>query len=235
MIFRCFFSSKYIDSRLFWSSLELLDKLYELRQQPFYEQSQQSAYERPQVQLLKDLFNIQKDWNVSIVYHPSYLEIYRHAQSYLNLIKEALGANDLFSLFAYNRDKLKKVISTQKISNLNFEESLSTYSCNDTLLRKRYSFNLFERMDKYIKFKSQKKPLGNFNNKQYRNLLQLIKSNWQNKIIFNCTETIKKFNHPESILHVFNIFQLVMAFNQTELHPLMRHCMFLLDMVMVYL
>ena len=142
MIFRCFFSSKYIDSRLFWSSVELLDKLYELRQQP--------VYEWHEVQLLKDLFNIQKDWNVSIVYHPSYLEIYRGAQSYLNLIKEALGANDLFSLFAYNRDKLKKVISTQKISNLNFEESLSTYSCNDTLFHKRYSSNLFERMDKYI-------------------------------------------------------------------------------------
>ena len=196
MIFRCFFSSKYIDSRLFWSSLELLDKLYELRQQPFYEQSQQSAYERPQVQLLKDLFNIQKDWNVSIVYHPSYLEIYRHAQSYLNLIKEALGANDLFSLFAYNRDKLKKVISTQKISNLNFEESLSTYSCNDTLLRKRYSFNLFERMDKYIKFKSQKKPLGNFNNKQYRNLL----------VAFTTDKEWEKFTFDGSIESLLNKF-----------------------------
>ena len=129
LIFRCLFSSKYIDSRLFWYSLELLDKLYELRQQP--------VFEWHEVHLLKDLFNIQKDWNVSIVYHPSYLEIYRYAQSYLNLIKEALGANDLFSLFAYNRDKLKNVISTQKISNLNFEESLSTYSCNDTLLHKK--------------------------------------------------------------------------------------------------
>ena len=203
MIFRCLFSSKYIDSRLFWSSLELLDKLYKLRQQPVNELRQQPVFEWHEVQMLKDLFNIQKDWNVSIVYHPSYLEIYRYAQSYLNLIKEALKANDLFSLFAYNRDKLKKVVSTQKISNLNFEESLSTYSCNDTLLRKRYSSNLFERMDNYIKkFKSQDKPLGNFNNEQYRNLL----------VAFTTDKEWEKFTFDGSIESLLNKFSLKTQF-----------------------
>ena len=202
MIFICLFSSKYIDSRLFWSSLELLYKLYELRKQPVNELRQQPVYEWHEVHLLKDLFNIQKDWNVSIVYHPSYLEIYRHAQSYLNFIKEALKANDLFSLFAYNRDKLKKVISTQKISNLNFEESLSTYSCNDTLLHKRYSSNLFERMDKYIKFKSHDNLPGSFYNKHNRNLL----------VAFTTDKEWENFTFDGSIESLLNKFSLKTQF-----------------------
>ena len=161
------------------------------------------------------MFNVQKKWNIMIAFHPSFSEWYYNSQKVLNQIKNAWDDNDIISLFTYSKTNLKWPVKAQKASCINFEENFDAYSYCTADRKRKYCFNVFERMDHYIaKMKNKRSIKTKFWCPSFRNLFIAFTSNkeWENSDSDDLEKLLDQYKIDNQKKNSFLLLILIIVF-----------------------